>query len=114
MKDERKRSAGSNGSGNSSHKKNSKDSGRDQLLHLKCKYAGQSNREMLTLYKVDQNFEKMDGIVNRDYYKSNSPAPTSATAILPSTLHVPSTTQSTPSGMDTTVRTDTHTHAQRN
>lgn len=37
MKDERKRSAGSNGSGNGSHKKSSKDSGRDPLLHLKRK-----------------------------------------------------------------------------
>ncbi|KAL7326851.1 cysteinyl-tRNA synthetase, variant 2 [Mucor circinelloides] len=90
MKDERKRSAGSNGSGNS-HKKNNKDNGRDQLLHL----------------KLDQNFEKMDGIVNKDYYKSNSPAPTStaaaaaAAAMLPSTTNAPSANL-TPNGMDTT------------
>ncbi|KAG2200534.1 hypothetical protein INT47_012320, partial [Mucor saturninus] len=32
--------------------------------------------------KLDQNFERMDGIVNRDYYKSNSPAPPSIISTL--------------------------------
>jgi hypothetical protein len=42
MKDERKRSAGSNGSGNT-HKKSSRDNVKDQLLHLKCKKMSISN-----------------------------------------------------------------------
>lgn len=51
----------------------------------------------------------MDGIVNKDYYKSNSPAPTStaaaAAAVLPSTMNAPSANL-TPNGMDITVRTE--------
>lgn len=53
---------------------------------------------------MDQNFEKMDGIVNKDYYKSVSPAPSSAvTTIVPSVLNV-STTNTTPNGIDASIR----------
>lgn len=53
---------------------------------------------------MDQNFEKMDGIVNKDYYKSVSPAPSSAaTTIVPSILNV-STANTTPNGMDVSAR----------
>ncbi|KAI9252732.1 hypothetical protein EDC94DRAFT_662874 [Helicostylum pulchrum] len=63
MKDnERKKSAGSSGS----HKK--RENGKVRII-------------------LDQNFERMDGIVNPDYYKSISPAPPSIISTLNSTVN---------------------------
>ncbi|KAI9348402.1 hypothetical protein BD770DRAFT_395368 [Pilaira anomala] len=61
---ERKKSASSNGS----HRKKENNNGKDQALHL----------------KLDQNFERMDGIVNREYYKPGPTAPPSIISTLTS------------------------------
>ncbi|CAO3647711.1 unnamed protein product [Mucor hiemalis] len=60
LKDGEQRKKSSSSSGSSGNRRG-KENGKDQLLQL----------------KLDQNFEKMDGIVNPDYYKTTSPAPPS-------------------------------------